>query len=137
MGQNRRTACFCPKPACPSGIHNTHVYTSVPTSEVKGHCFRPSDVLLLQQSLPSDGGRPRTHSPRPGGGDGSLTSAAAAAKSPQSCPTLCDPRDSSPPGSPIPGILQARTLEWAATFFSTLTSRTHIFGHVTHILTHP
>ena len=37
--------------------------------------------------------------------------AAAAAKSLQSCPTLCDPRDGSPPGSPIPGILQARTLE--------------------------
>ena len=39
---------------------------------------------------------------------------AAAAKSLQSCPTLCDPRDGSPPGSPIPGILQARTLEWVA-----------------------
>ena len=38
--------------------------------------------------------------------------AAAAAKSLQSCPTLCDPIDGSPPGSPIPGILQARTLEW-------------------------
>ena len=42
----------------------------------------------------------------------------AAAKSLQSCPTLCDPIDSSPPGSPVPGILQARTLEWAAIFFS-------------------
>ena len=41
-------------------------------------------------------------------------SAAAAAKSLQSCLTLCDPIDSSPPGSPIPGILQARTLEWVA-----------------------
>ena len=40
--------------------------------------------------------------------------AAAAAKSLQSCRTLCDPIDSSPPGSPIPGILQARTLEWVA-----------------------
>ena len=40
--------------------------------------------------------------------------AAAAAKSLQSCPTLCDPRDSSPPGSSVPGILQARTLEWVA-----------------------
>ena len=39
-------------------------------------------------------------------------SAAAAAKSLQSCPTLCDPLDGSPPGSPIPGILQARILEW-------------------------
>ena len=44
--------------------------------------------------------------------------AAAAAKSLQSCPTLCDPIDGSPPGSPIPGILQARTLEWVATSFS-------------------
>ena len=43
---------------------------------------------------------------------------AAAAKSRQSCPTLCDPIDGSPPGSPIPGILQARTLEWAAISFS-------------------
>ena len=40
--------------------------------------------------------------------------AAAAAKSLQLCPTLCDPRDGSPPGSPVPGILQARTLEWVA-----------------------
>ena len=44
--------------------------------------------------------------------------AAAAAKSLQSCPTLCDPIDSSPPGTPIPGILQARTLEWVAISFS-------------------
>ena len=39
---------------------------------------------------------------------------AAAAKSLQSCPTLCDPIDDSPPGSPVPRILQARTLEWVA-----------------------
>ena len=44
--------------------------------------------------------------------------AAAAAKSLQSCPTLCDPIDGSPPGAPIPGILQARTLEWVAISFS-------------------
>ena len=44
--------------------------------------------------------------------------AAAAAKSLQSCPTLCDPIDGSPPGSPVPGILQARTLEWVAFPFS-------------------
>ena len=44
--------------------------------------------------------------------------AAAAAKSLQSCPTLCDPTEGSPPGSPIPGILQARTLEWVAISFS-------------------
>ena len=44
--------------------------------------------------------------------------AAAAAKSRQSCPTLCDPIDGSPPGSPVPGILQARTLEWVVISFS-------------------
>ena len=48
----------------------------------------------------------------------SLTLLSAAAKSLQSCPTLCNPRDGSPPGSPIPGILQARTLEWIAISFS-------------------
>ena len=44
--------------------------------------------------------------------------AAAAAKSLQQCPTLCDPRDGSPPGSPVPGILQATTLEQVAIAFS-------------------
>ena len=47
-----------------------------------------------------------------------FSAAAAAAKSLQSCPTLCDPIDGSPPGSPVPGILQARTLEWVAISFS-------------------
>ena len=47
-----------------------------------------------------------------------MWNAAAAAKSLQSCPTLCDPIDGSPPGSPVPGILQARTLEWVAISFS-------------------
>ena len=47
-----------------------------------------------------------------------LAAAAAAVKSLQSCPTLCDPIDSSPPGSPVPGILQARTLERVAISFS-------------------
>ena len=49
---------------------------------------------------------------------GQVAAAAAAAKSLQSCPTLCDPGDGSPPGSPIPGILQAGTLEWVAISFS-------------------
>ena len=49
---------------------------------------------------------------------GEQYAAAAAAKSLQSCPTLCDPIDGGPPGSPVPGILQARTLEWAAISFS-------------------
>ena len=47
-----------------------------------------------------------------------VLAATAAAKSLQSCPALCDPIDGSPPGSPVPGILQARTLEWAAISFS-------------------
>ena len=46
-------------------------------------------------------------------------------KSLQSCPTLCDPTDGSPPGSPIPGILQARTLEWVAISFSNFVRLTH------------
>ena len=47
-----------------------------------------------------------------------LPAAAIAAKSLQSCLTLCDPIDGSPPGSPVPGILQAKTLEWVAISFS-------------------
>ena len=47
-----------------------------------------------------------------------IYAAAAAAKSLQSSPTLCDPIDGSPPGSPVPGILQARSLEWVAISFS-------------------
>ena len=47
-----------------------------------------------------------------------MCTAAAAAKSLQSCLTLCDPIDGSPPGSPVPGILQARPLEWVAISFS-------------------
>ena len=50
--------------------------------------------------------------------EGALPCQAAAAKSLQLCLTLCYPRDGSPPGSPIPGILQARTLEWVAISFS-------------------
>ena len=47
-----------------------------------------------------------------------ICAAAAAAKLLQSCPTLCDPIDGSPPGFPVPGVLQARTLEWVAISFS-------------------
>ena len=52
------------------------------------------------------------------GNTGIKFAAAAAAMSLQSCPTLCDPIDGSPPGSPLPGILQSRTLEWVAIYFS-------------------
>ena len=53
----------------------------------------------------------------------SVFSKTAAGKSLQSCPTLCDPRDGSPPGSAVPGILQARTLEWVAISFPKTRSR--------------
>ena len=55
---------------------------------------------------------------------------AAAAKSLQSCPTLCDPRDGSPPGFPVPGILQASTLEWVAISFSRGSSQFRNWTHV-------
>ena len=51
-----------------------------------------------------------------------VSSATATAKSLQACPTLCDPIDSSPPGSPVPGIFQARVLEWGAIAFSDVSS---------------
>ena len=54
---------------------------------------------------------------------GNAAAADTAAKLLQSCPTLCDPIDGSPPGSPVPGILQARTLEWVAIAFSSGNAR--------------
>ena len=70
--------------------------------------------LLLERMrrILEGGGRVALWEERDGG------AAAAAAKSLQFCPTLCDPTDGSPPGSPVPGILQARTLEWVAISFS-------------------
>ena len=69
---------------------------------------------------PGDLPNPGIESRSPASQADSLLSAAAAAaaKLLQSCLTLCDPIDGSPPGSPVPGILQARTLEWVATSFS-------------------
>ena len=67
--------------------------------------IKPGSPTLQADSLPA---KPQ----------GRLKTNAAAAKLLQSCPTLCDPIDGSPPGSPIPGILQARTLEWVAISFS-------------------
>ena len=57
----------------------------------------------------------------------SAAAAAATAKSHQSCPTLCNPTDGSPPGSSVPGILQARILEWVAVSFSRIRSRGWLF----------
>ena len=61
-----------------------------------------------------------------------MVAAAAAAKSLQSCPALCDPIDGSPPGSPVPGILQARTMEWVAISFSRIKGVS--FGNSTIVL---
>ena len=64
--------------------------------------------------------------------------ATAAAKSLQSCPTLCHPRDGSPPGSPVPGIPQARTLEWVAISFSNAWKwkvKVKSLSHVRHLAT--
>ena len=57
------------------------------------------------------------------------SSAAAVARALQSCPTLCDPKDGSPPGSAVPGILQARTLEWGATASSMRSSGPQLLSH--------
>jgi len=63
-----------------------------------------------------------------------LCAAAAAAKSLQLCPTLCDPIDGSPPGSPVPGILQARTLEWVAIVSTHTHTHTHTHTYICIIL---
>ena len=67
----------------------------------------------VESQLPNQGLNPYHPTPPP-----TSVAAAAAAKSLQSCPTLCNPIDGSPPGSPVPGILQARVLEWVAISFS-------------------
>ena len=76
--------------------------------------------FLLQRIFLTQGSNPCIESPALAGGffTTALRTAAAAAKSRHSCPTLCDPIDGSPPGSAVRGILQARTLEWVAISFS-------------------
>ena len=72
-------------------------------------------------------------------GSPTLSVAAAAAESLQSCLTLCDPVDGSPPGCPVPGILQARTLEWVAISFSNAWKwkvKVKSFSHVRPSVTH-
>ena len=78
-----------------------------PPGDLRDPGIKPRSPALQADSLSSEPlGKPY------------VVSAAAAAKSLQSCPTLCNPIDCSPPGSPVPGILQARTLEWVAISFS-------------------
>ena len=76
-------------------------------------CMKVKSQSEVTQSCPTPS-NPMDCSPS----GGSCLLACLLAKSLQSCPTLCDPTDGSPPGSPVPGILQARTLEWAAISFS-------------------
>ena len=76
------------------------------------HIHRVSDAIQPSHPLSS----PSPPAPNPSQHQSTAT---AAAKSLQSCPILCDPVDGSPPGSPVPGIPQARTLEWVAISFST------------------
>ena len=96
-------------------------------SKVQGQ-HQPRGVLLLPEAFTSRSilaegymstqRRVLTNQPGRGRAKQYDWPAAATAKSLQSCPTLCDPIDSSPPGSPVPGILQARILEWVAISFS-------------------
>ena len=104
---------------------------NIPASSLWGFLGKSSRVgchFLLQGIFPTQGSNPSLrhcrqmlYCPSHQGSPNIMVAAAAAtsaAKLPQSCPTLCDPIDGSPPGSPIPGILQARTLEWVAISFS-------------------
>ena len=93
------------------GILQARILERVAISFSRGS-FQPriepgSPVLQADSFLSEPPGKPHI-----------VAAAAAAAKSLQSCPTLCDPIDGSLPGSPVPGILQARTLEWVAISFS-------------------
>ena len=91
----------------PSSLPLSLLFTQIISESPLLPCHKtpsPSQMLILVQIFARDSG------PR-------LGAAAAAAKSLQSCPTLRDPIDGGPPGSPVPGILQARTLEWVAISF--------------------
>ena len=78
-------------------------------NNVSSSCFSGRLAAMTKKKMTGKGGLVRRTD---------VSEASAAAKSLQSCPTLCDPVDGSPPGSPVPGLLQARTLEWAAISFS-------------------
>ena len=80
--------------------------------------MRGTMVVLMMQNDGDDDGSNVKKGEMTSGGDVKMVAAAAAAKLLQSCLTLCDPRDGSPPGSPIPGILKTRTLEWVAISFA-------------------
>ena len=79
--------------------------------------WQPTPVFLPRKIPYSPHGHERVRHDLATEREHTYSAAAAAAKSLQSCPTLCDPIDGSPTGSPVPGILQARTLEWVAISF--------------------
>ena len=94
----------------PLGFSNQEYWSRLPfpsPGDLPSPGIKPWSCALQANSLPSEPP-----------GKLKIEAAAAAAKSLQSFPTLCDPIDGSPPGSPVPGILQARTLEWVAISFS-------------------
>ena len=98
----------------------THIYVSSPALYIRGRgtLERPSSHQSPLEEILAPIFTPQTEdTERHFEGEG-FVATAAAAKSLQSCPTLCDPIDGSPPGCPVPGILQARTLECVAMSFS-------------------
>ena len=111
--QHARLPCPSPIPrACSSQwCHPTISSSTIPVSCCLQSC-PASGSFLMSQFFTSDGQSIGASA------SASVLLMNAAAKSLQSCPTLCDPIDSSPPGSPVPWILQARTLEWVAISFS-------------------
>ena len=103
-----------PAPSAERDTCNTQDPTTV-NSHGRGLCARHEDSGKEAKATPSQ--ISAAHGDQPQGG-GLRREDAAAAKSLQLCLTLCNPIDGSPPGSPVPGILQARTLEWVAISFS-------------------